>query len=263
MANMIILRGAPGSGKSYYAAKLGPYTVVSADDFFVDDFGEYSFDPKWLGRAHGACLRACVEAILRREDIVVDNTNSKPQELIPYLALCAAFGYSCQVVRMVCDREVAWSRQTHCVSREKFDAIFSTVEQQQIPKLYRGAPWLTCVDEHTDGREETRAYRLPLPQKYRSVEAPTVWWPYSGARCTRCGLIIVYAESAGETARYCDHECDTCECEDGKERPGEPFAGAKRPGRFPAAGTNCNCGVSMGIRSDHESQCAATYLQRD
>lgn len=172
MPDMILLRGAPGSGKSYYAAQRAfslqsPYTIISADDFFIDDDGAYSFDPKWIGRAHGSCLKSCVESILRREDIIIDNTNSKPQELIPYLALCSAYDYSCQVIRMVCDREIAWARQTHDVSREKFDAIFSTVEQYQVPKLYRGAPWLSCTDERTDGRPSRLACNCGMALRIR------------------------------------------------------------------------------------------------
>lgn len=180
MPRMIIMRGGPGSGKSFYVAQrcftVGVIpTVCSADAFFINDAGEYDFDPKWLGRAHGACLKKCVEAMTARLDVIIDNTNAKPQEMIPYLALCQAFDYSCEVVKVHCDREVAWGRQSHGVPREKFDEIFSAVEQTKVPKLYRGAPWLT----------------------EREVGRPS-----------------------------------------------------------------CDCGVSLGIRSDHESQCQATYLRR-
>lgn len=182
MTHMVIMRGGPGSGKSTFAreraAELGGLTVIcSADDFFINAAGVYDFDPAWLGRAHGACLKRCVESIVLRKPVVIDNTNGSPNEMLPYLALCQAFGYSCEVIRVICDPEVAWARQTHGVPRDKFDEIVATVMQQQVPKLYRKAPWITIRD---------------------------------------------VGEKLG-----------------------------------------CNCGVGMGLRNDHESQCRATYIQRD
>jgi predicted kinase len=252
MAHMTIMRGGPGSGKSWFVADLipksigpAPPTICSADEFFINDAGEYDFDPKWLGRAHGACLKKCVEAIMRREDIIIDNTNSKPQEMLPYLALCQAFSYSCAVVRVLCDPEVAWSRQTHAVPRDKFDDIHITVAQQKVPKLYKDAPWLICKDVRTGPHYSSR---------------PKIYEPCSGARCSLCGGVIVYSSEAGETYRYCDHEADTCECQDGSERPGEPFPGL--PVLDTLSNVECNCGVTRGLRSNHESQCPATYISR-
>jgi len=239
------MRGGPGSGKSFQVAQLcftrdkAP-VVCSADEFFVDDNGNYSFDPRWLGRAHGACLKKCVESMVARENVIIDNTNSSPTEMIPYLALCQAFGYSCTVIKVLCDRKIAWKRQSHGVPEDKFNEIHSAVEQTKVPSLYRGAPWLTEREVRSDG-----LYR-PHPKIYQ---------PYSGARCIKCSGNIVYSYSDGtkEGFRYCDHEEDWCTCPDGQEEPGEPYAGLPR---------ECNCGVSKGLRSDHESQCQATYIQR-
>jgi len=144
------------------------------------------------------------------------------------------------VVRVLCDPEVAWGRQKHGLPRDKFDDIHTTVRQQQVPKLYRDAPWLIIKDEGE------------LPQR----RGPTIYQPYSGARCIKCGGLIIYSYSDGSKGgfRFCDHEEDSCECLDGKEEPGEPLVGQPR---------TCNCGVSKGLRSDHESQCVAAYLHRN
>ena len=147
MSHMYILRGGPGAGKSTFIETLrdlgvSPLTVCSADDFFITKDGVYSFDPAWLGRAHGACFKKAVLSVVERQRIVVDNTNSNPNEMLPYLALCQAFGYSCEVIKVLCDREIAWGRQTHNVPRLKFDEIFNAVEQTKAPSLYRGSPWL-------------------------------------------------------------------------------------------------------------------------
>jgi hypothetical protein len=165
--------------------------------------------------------------------------------MIPYLALCQAFGYTCKIVRVLCDPKVAWERQTHNVPGDKFDAIHTAVEHQRTPKLYRGAPWLT--EEDVGG----------IPKaSYRARSSYEIYEPYSGATCVKCCGVIVYSYSDGSKTgfRYCDHEYDSCECCDGDEAPGEPFAGRSR---------TCNCGVSKGLRSDHESQCIAAYHHRN
>ena len=178
---MVIMRGGPGSGKSSIVKRVGDrYVVCSADHFLVNDDGVYEWNQFRAGRAHGSCFRLCVENVVIGKDVLIDNTNCKPQEMIPYLALCSAFGYTCTVIRTVCDPEIAWRRQTHDVDREKFDKFFTTVAQQQVPKLYRDELWLTCVDVRTDGR----------------------------------------------------------------------------------FGPSCTCGVSIGLRNDHESQCAAAYVAK-
>lgn len=73
---------------------------------------------------------------------------------------------------------------------------------------------------------------------------------FSGARCTNCKGNIVYFKGK-RRPKISDN---TCKCDDGKESPGEPY------GTCPDPNPECNCGVSMGLRSDHESQCAAAYL---
>lgn len=239
---MTIMRGGPGAGKSYYVAQLcftrdTPPIVCSADDFFIDDKGNYKFDPAWLGRAHGACFKQAVEAVIAMRNVVIDNTNAKPQDMIPYLALCQAFGYTCKVVRVLCDPDIAWRRQKHDVPLDTFNKIHTTVSQQKVPRDYRDAPWLTCEDIRSDD-----AYRRP-----------NIVQPYSGAICVKCRGVVVLSNEGGasETYRVADHEADTCSCT-GAPELGEPFSG--RP--------PCNCGVSLGIRNDHEAECRATYIQR-
>ena len=54
MAELFIVRGLPGSGKTSLGHKLA-LLVYSADDFFTDEEGRYNFDPSQLGEAHAAC----------------------------------------------------------------------------------------------------------------------------------------------------------------------------------------------------------------
>jgi len=298
MAHMTIMRGGPGSGKSTYVEKLKTLAttapiVCSADDYFIDDFGDYEYNPDRIEGAHASCLNKCATAMVQRRcDIIIDNTNAEPQQMIPYFALARAFGYKVKVVEMKCHRGVAWARQKHDVPNKKFHSIFTCIEQQPVPGRYRNARWVTVEIVRSD------ASRPPRP-------LVPVYQPHSGAVCSACGYIIIYSSpddtEPGHSLRYCDHEADTCECPDGKEIPGEPFPGLDpRAVRLPdgladcgncggkiatrkncrmvesnldscACGDDfvptkfrkiCNCGVAMGIRGDHEGQCAAAYIQR-
>lgn len=103
--NLIILRGAPGSGKSTFAKLLwvlNPATVAcfSADDFFTDSQGVYEFNHAALAHAHRQCSMNVQHAMIKRTPvIVVHNTSSKPSDIQPYLDLAAREDY--KVFQMV------------------------------------------------------------------------------------------------------------------------------------------------------------------
>ena len=62
---LIIMRGCPGSGKSYLASKLSRGgAVLAADDFWMDN-GEYKFDPERINEAHLWNQARVIEAMKR------------------------------------------------------------------------------------------------------------------------------------------------------------------------------------------------------
>lgn len=118
-----ILCGVSGSGKSTYIAKHFPTaTVCSADHFFLDDRGEYCFNPKLLHKAHSECLLKFVQHLIspgltggQVGVLVVDNTNTSMQEIAPYAALANAYGYDTEIVLLQADPVEAHRRNQHCV----------------------------------------------------------------------------------------------------------------------------------------------------
>lgn len=107
---IIILRGIPGSGKSSYAKRLisklnGIFglrvSVCSADDYFIDDSGNYVFDREKLGHAHGYCKREVESGCRSGADyIVVDNTNTRYREMRPYHNIAEKYDYEV-IVRVI------------------------------------------------------------------------------------------------------------------------------------------------------------------
>lgn len=95
MKELFILRGIPGSGKTTLAKFLQvlcapdlDVVLCSADDFFVNEKGEYNYDISKIGKAHSECQAKCEHAMGTYADVViVHNTSTTERELKPYLDL--------------------------------------------------------------------------------------------------------------------------------------------------------------------------------
>lgn len=142
MRKAIILTGLPGSGKSTIAEQLvaAGAAACSADYYFIKE-GVYRYVPAEIGLAHAACMRAFVNHITGNvvinvahdADIVVDNTNTTSVEIAPYVAVANAFGWEHEIIRVECDPEVAFARQTHGVSRATFHHMERNLKQPLPP----------------------------------------------------------------------------------------------------------------------------------
>lgn len=83
---VIILRSVSGAGKSTFANLLARAydkpVICEADQFFVNEDGEYNFDVAKLGDAHAWCRQTFVNALQNSnvDGIVVANTNTSEKE---------------------------------------------------------------------------------------------------------------------------------------------------------------------------------------
>lgn len=132
---VIIMRGIPGSGKSSYVAKQWPNAIVcSADHFFVDETGNYRFDPNKIGEAHLACQRKFTDLVLTRsalfeeEVVVVDNTNTQLYEMAFYIGLCNVYDIPFEIHRMDTPVEVCAARNVHGVPPERVRQMAARME---------------------------------------------------------------------------------------------------------------------------------------
>lgn len=99
---LYLVRGLPGAGKSTFVNTLiqmmdDGNTYVEqfeADQYFVNEQGEYNFDASKLGAAHQACLDNTREALDSGADYVfVSNTFTTEKEMKPYFELAKEYAH--------------------------------------------------------------------------------------------------------------------------------------------------------------------------
>ena len=137
---VIILRGPSGSGKSTYIKNHLPDAFVcSADNYFNDAEGNYNFDAKKLGQAHGTCRLSFKQAVLDNTPvIVVDNTNTKLKEMEPYIDVAINHGYKVEVVRLTVPLDKLYGRNTHGVPDEAVKRMNDRMQDYPGEKVVEG-----------------------------------------------------------------------------------------------------------------------------
>ncbi|KFV04820.1 NEDD4-binding protein 2, partial [Tauraco erythrolophus] len=155
---LVLLRGVPGSGKSYLARALledNPGGIIlSTDDYFYKH-GQYHYDPDCLGEAHDWNRKRAKEAFeVRISPIIIDNTNIQAWEMKPYVTLAQQFNYKV----MFREPDTWWKfkpkelerRNVHGVSKEKIKRMLERYEHcltvgsilnSSVPDKSEAADW--------------------------------------------------------------------------------------------------------------------------
>ncbi|KFO88657.1 NEDD4-binding protein 2, partial [Buceros rhinoceros silvestris] len=155
---LVLLRGVPGSGKSYLARSLledNPGGIIlSTDDYFYKH-GQYHYDPDCLGEAHDWNTKRAKEAFeMEISPIIIDNTNIQAWEMKPYVALAQQFKYKV----MFREPDTWWKfkpkelerRNIHGVSKEKIKRMLerferclsvSSILDSSVPDKSEAAGW--------------------------------------------------------------------------------------------------------------------------
>lgn len=86
-AELVLIRGLPGSGKSTMAKVLAlvGYRHLETDQFFTGDDGVYRFDRDQLSEAHDWCRFEAMESLEEDRRVVVANTFTTLAEMQPYI----------------------------------------------------------------------------------------------------------------------------------------------------------------------------------
>ncbi len=132
MNTLTVMRGLPGSGKSYEILKRWPDAtpyplapegwspvVVSGDHFFMDwSTGKYRFDKTKMGVAHVMAQIHAFRAMKAGQDVILDNTVTRRWEILLYLEMAEQFGYKVEIIDLfdggLTDKQLA-ARNVHGV----------------------------------------------------------------------------------------------------------------------------------------------------
>lgn len=142
-----VMRGLPGSGKSYWVNQLipglkpymgGRYEVCSADHHFMDSNGVYRFEASELPAAHQSCFKKFITAVANDIDVViVDNTGTSLFELSPYVLAGESFGYSVEVVEVRTPVSVCAERNTHGVPTDTIARMDAKMRSEPLPPWWK------------------------------------------------------------------------------------------------------------------------------
>jgi predicted kinase len=120
---LILIRGIPGSGKSTLAQSLDFDVHFEADMYFINDAGEYCYDPSKIKDAHEWCQRMTHAALSKGQIVVVSNTFVTRSEMAPYFEMAEAFGIYPRII----EATGRWLN-THNVPESVIDAMLKKWE---------------------------------------------------------------------------------------------------------------------------------------
>lgn len=87
----------------------------STDDFFINEQGEYIFDPRKIGDAHNWNQERTQKALLAGiSPIFIDNTNTQKWEAKPYVQMALKQNYKVEIL----EPETAWKKDPEELSKK-------------------------------------------------------------------------------------------------------------------------------------------------
>ena len=144
---VIVMSGVSGSGKSTYIERIlpkGNFKIVSADYYFTNLDGIYTFNPAELSKAHAACFRNFIAALESLVPLViVDNTNTTSEEIAPYMLGAAAFNYEAEIITLgvrKTSNDVFDIFYKQCAERNTHEVSITTIRAQQARITNRRLP---------------------------------------------------------------------------------------------------------------------------
>lgn len=140
MKKMFIMRGLPGSGKSFLAktiSKENNAKIFSTDDFFMMD-GKYNWNPGKLPAAHQWNQKRVEDEAISGFNMVIDNTNLSKRDIKPYAEIAAKYGYEMEFVESnsswALDPEELAQKNSHGVPLDTIKKMIGRFDRKLRPE---------------------------------------------------------------------------------------------------------------------------------
>lgn len=150
---VVIMRGLPGSGKSYYIDKTYQikteerhYYYFSTDLFwYINDTATYQFDTKRIQEAHNwnyGCYLERLHSLIGYnktidKPIIVDNTSISAWEIAPYLLAASAYGFEHEIITVWADLIVCIKRNVHNVPATVIMNMYQRLLTETLPPFWK------------------------------------------------------------------------------------------------------------------------------
>lgn len=145
---MVLMRGPPGVGKSFWAKSLltkfvnmqPPHNkvedfVFSSDDYFRNAQGVYKYNIKLLSEAHEYNSRRVREsATAGLSPIIIDNTNMQLWEMMPYVQAAVQNGYLLEIV----EPKTPWHKCVYKLSQRNKHGVPANKIRRMMEKYEKG-----------------------------------------------------------------------------------------------------------------------------
>jgi predicted kinase len=127
---LILICGPPGSGKSTLAKEMvkeGLADVYFEADMWMNEDGEYYFNPKKLGFCHKMCQDQALALLKGNKNVIISNTTLTKREALPYIEMAKELGTNIEIIHL--DQKY---ENVHGVPPEKVELMKKRREKFQI-----------------------------------------------------------------------------------------------------------------------------------
>lgn len=141
---LTLVRGLPGSGKTELGKRMRIASInsagrtiqhVEADQFMVDDEGQYKFQPDKVKLVNVECIAQAEKYLRQGYDVVVTNVFAQYWEIKPYYDIAATLGIKTVLITMQSQfYSDSRSSKTRHQMVEKWEDIFLPRNWPQHPK---------------------------------------------------------------------------------------------------------------------------------